>query len=401
MKCMEICKSGRVMQKTLKGKEYYFLRLNLVEVDGEGISKYRVKDIHTELSVGKRNFPKAAALLEEMIEKYSSNSECYYFQDYCREWLEEKKNTVDIITYEGYAYRLGKIEDFFSEKKLLLEEVTAKDIHKFYQYLLTVKHGQGKRFAIGYSSRTIKDIAILLRAILEEATELGDIKTNPAAKVKIPKKIDNIKSKSYIASDEIEIFFEAIKGHRLEVPFMFCLYYGLRREEVLGLKWSSIHEDGKLYIEHTVAKMKSLVRKDRVKTDASYRCYPIPQPLLEKLKEIKFQKKMNQTLYGTDYFYSDYIFTWEDGHLYTPDYLTKNFKKIVRRNPDLDDSLTLHSLRASCVSILIHEGVDIKDVQEWVGHKDIQTTLNIYARTNEKEKQKVNRKMLECLFKDA
>ena len=130
-------------------------------------------------------------------------------------------------------------------------------------------------------------------------------------------------------------------------------------------------------------------------------CYPIPQPLLEKLKQIKFQKEINRKIYGEEYFQSDYIFTWEDGHLYTPDYLTKSFKKIVRRNPNLDDSLTLHSLRASCVSILIHEGIDIKDVQEWVGHKDIQTTLNIYARINEKEKQKVNQKMLECVFKDV
>ena len=117
--------------------------------------------------------------------------------------------------------------------------------------------------------------------------------------------------------------------------------------------------------------------------------------------QIKFQKEINRKIYGEEYFQSDYIFTWEDGHLYTPDYLTKSFKKIVRRNPSLDDSLTLHSLRASCVSILIHEGIDIKDVQEWVGHKDIQTTLNIYARINEKEKQKVNQKMLECVFKDV
>ena len=167
------------------------------------------------------------------------------------------------------------------------------------------------------------------------------------------------------------------------------------------MKWNSIHDDGKLYIEHTVAQMKTLVRKDRVKTDASYRCYPIPQPLLEKLKQIKFQKEINWKIYGEEYFQSDYIFTWEDGHLYTPDYLTKSFKKIVRRNPNLDDSLTLHSLRASCVSIIIQEVIDIQDVQEWLGHKDIQTTLNIYARINEKEKQKVNQKMLECVFKDV
>ncbi|MBQ9631886.1 MAG: tyrosine-type recombinase/integrase, partial [Lachnospiraceae bacterium] len=73
---------------------------------------------------------------------------------------------------------------------------------------------------------------------------------------------------------------------------------------------------------------------------------------------------------------------------YRPDYLTKRFKTLVRADERLDDSLTLHSLRASCVSILIHEGVDIKDVQAWVGHRDVQTTLNIYARTNEARKEK-------------
>lgn len=98
---------------------------------------------------------------------------------------------------------------------------------------------------------------------------------------------------------------------------------------------------------------------------------------------------------------SDYIFTWEDGRPYSPDYLSKAFKKIVRRNPELDNSLTLHSLRASCVSILIHSGVDIKDVQDWVGHRDIHTTMNIYARTNEKQKQKAEEKMLRTFFKDV
>lgn len=326
---METCKSGRVMQKTLKGKEYYFLRLNIIETDNKGTNKYHVKDIPTELSVGKRNLQKATALLDEMIEKYSSVSESFYVQDYCRKWLENKKHTIDIVTYEGYSYRINKIENFFSDKNILLEDLDTKDINDFYQYLLTAEHGKGKRFAVGYSNRTIKDIAILLRTILEKAVELKYLKTNPASKVKIPQKSDNIKLKPYIASDEINIFFNAIKGHRLEIPFILCLYYGLRREEVLGLKWSSIHNDGKLYIEHTVVRMKTLVRKNQVKTDASYRCYPIPQPLLEKLQLIKFQKKLYQKLYRDEYFYSDYIFTWEDGHLYTPDYFSKSFKKVI------------------------------------------------------------------------
>ena len=74
-------------------------------------------------------------------------------------------------------------------------------------------------------------------------------------------------------------------------------------------------------------------------------------------------------------------------------------KKIIRNNDALSNNLTLHSLRGSCISILVHEGIDIKDIQEWVGHKDIKTTLNIYAQINEKEKEKVNQKMCEVLLK--
>ena len=93
---------------------------------------------------------------------------------------------------------------------------------------------------------------------------------------------------------------------------------------------------------------------------------------------------------GDQYEESDYVFTWEDGRLYSPDYVTKSFKKLVRRDDRLDNALTLHSLRASCVSILVHSGMDIKDVQMWVGHKDIQTTLNVYAMTNDRQHQQRN-----------
>ena len=178
-------------------------------------------------------------------------------------------------------------------------------------------------------------------------------------------------------------------------------HYGLRREEVLGLKWGAIRDNNRLYIEHTVAKVNTIIRKDRVKTDASYRYYPISEPLLKRLKEVRRQQEANKKRYGAKYQDSDYIFTWENGHPYSPDYLTRAFKKIVRRSPELDDSLTLHSLRASCVSILIHSGVDIKDVQDWVGHRDIQTTMNIYARTNEKQKKEADKKMFATFFKDV
>ena len=76
----------------------------------------------------------------------------------------------------------------------------------------------------------------------------------------------------------------------------------------------------------------------------------------------------------------------------------KKAQKIILNTPELDNGLTLHSLRASCVSILAHQGVDIKNIQDWVGHSDIATTMNVYARVNEDEKKKVAQTMSSALF---
>ena len=396
---MKECKSGRVITKKRKGQNYFFLRLNLVDTESDDKQKrYFTKDIPTNLVVSKRNQSKANAMLEDAITEYSADAERMYYHNYLKRWLESKRPSLEITTYEGYEYRLKIVLCYFTEHKTLLTELKPEHIRDFYNYLLTVEHGTGKRHSIGYSNRSIKDIAILVRASLEDAVILKYISESPAIKIKTPHKTTDIQTKAYVGSDDVGIFLDAISGHRLEAAFLLALYYGLRREEILGLKWSAIHEDGKLYIEHTVSRVKSTIAKDRTKTDASQRSYPIPDKIRDELIKIRDRQSENRKLFGNKYIDSDYIFTWEDGHCYSPDYLTKSFKKIVRNDDRLDNSLTLHSLRASCVSILIHSGTDIKDVQAWVGHKDVQTTLNIYARTNEKQQNKVANTMADTLF---
>lgn len=396
---MKECKSGRVITKQRKGQNYFFLRLNLVDSESDATKgRYTTKDIATNLVVSKRNQAKANAMLEDAITEYSADAERMYYHNYLNRWLESKQPSLEITTYEGYQYRLAIIIRYFSEHKVLLTELRPEHIRDFYNYLLIAEHGTGKRHSVGYSNRSVKDIAILVRASLEDAVTLKYIGESPAAKIKTPHKNADIQTKAYIGSDDVNIFLDAIVGHRLETVFLLTLYYGLRREEILGLKWDAIHDDGKLYIKHTVTRVKSTIAKDRTKTDASQRSYPIPDKIRDELSKIRDRQAEYRKLFGNKYIDSDYVFTFEDGHCYSPDYVTKSFKKIVRRDDRLDDSLTLHSLRASCVSILIHDGVDIKDVQAWVGHKDVQTTLNIYARTNEKQQNKTADRMASKLF---
>ena len=86
---------------------------------------------------------------------------------------------------------------------------------------------------------------------------------------------------------------------------------------------------------------------------------------------------------------------------YSTDFITKQFKKVVRSNEHLSSDLTLYSLRASCISILVHKGIDIKDIQTWVGHRDIQTTMNIYASTTQKEQAEVAKKLSDTFFGES
>ena len=395
---MLTCTNGTVYKRTKQKKEWWYIRLYLVDDKAKKRKdKYKNKYIPTGLLATKRNLAQANALLYAEMQKYAAG-EHMRFDLYCEEWLKRKKIEVELTTYEGYAYKIKHIIDYFSSCGYTLGELEPQHIKDFYGYLLTKeKQAPAQREAQGLSNRTMKDIAVLLRSILDEAVDLEYIRHNPSAKIKTPKRPQAQAKRTYIGVDQVATFREAIKGHRLEIVFICTLFFGLRREEVLGLKWSAIR-DNKLYIENTVARVKTTIEKDRTKTYASARSYLIPNEIESLLDGLKANQERYRALYGKEYHESDYIFTWEDGRPYTPDYLTKSFKKIVRANDSLDDSLRLHDLRASCVSILIHNGNDFKDVQTYVGHKDGQTTMNIYARSNEKQQIKVTKAMTDILF---
>ena len=143
--------------------------------------------------------------------------------------------------------------------------------------------------------------------------------------------------------------------------YQIALFYGLRREELCGLKWSAIR-NGDLYIEHTVTKLKSTVAEDATKTEASCRSCAIFPETAEILEKVKALQDKHRREYKESYQESDYVFTFEDGHPMSPDYASKRFKKIIRRSENLDKRLHLHDLRASCVSILVNRGINFKDV---------------------------------------
>ena len=112
---------------------------------------------------------------------------------------------------------------------------------------------------------------------------------------------------------------------------------------------------------------------------------PLTEEQVKMFKHLKAKETENRDLFGSAYHDNDYIFKHEDGSLYYPDYPTKAFGKLIKAHPELPQGITFHGLRKSCVSILVHEGYDVKRIQKWVGHADIDTTLKIYAKVKDKE----------------
>lgn len=112
-----------------------------------------------------------------------------------------------------------------------------------------------------------------------------------------------------------------------------ALYYGLRKSEVLGLKWDAIDfENNTMEIKSTVVKNKTIVYKDNTKTDTSHQIYELLPEVKALLLSIKAKQKANISLYGAVYTPSDYIFTHPDGRLYRPDCVTRSFQRALKRH---------------------------------------------------------------------
>lgn len=144
----------------------------------------------------------------------------------------------------------------------------------------------------------------------------------------------------------------------------FALFFGLRRGEVLGLRWRSIDFQRKsMVISHTVTKGKDGISySNSTKTLASHRSYPLTDEQVELLRDLKKQQEAYRDVFGKHYDENDYVFKHIDGRLFYVDYPTKLVSRLIKKFPDLPQGVTFHGLRTSCVSILVREGMDVKSI---------------------------------------
>ena len=139
---------------------------------------------------------------------------------------------------------------------------------------------------------------------------------------------DKKKEEVFLNQEEARKMLKAFQGHPLEHLIFIALCYGLRRSEVLGLKWDAIDfTEGTLKINHTVVSNRSIVYKDRTKSKASKATYILIPKTKEILKQVKAKQEENKKLFGNEYINQIMYLRGKMGNYLDPITLLKVFKK--------------------------------------------------------------------------
>ena len=308
------------------------------------------------------------------------------FADYIKMYLpitKQRKKHIEEITYAAYEQNVkSPIEPYFREKGIKLKDLTAKDIQAFYDEQL-------KRV----TANTVIHYHAIIRLALCHARKQGYIIENPIEEVDKPEK-NQFVGKFY-SSDELNTLLEIVKDTYIEIAILMGGFYGLRRSECVGLRWSAFDfEDNIFYINHTVNVVKvdgkkTIIPKDRAKTKSSLRALPLYEPIKIRLLELKAKQDEYRKKFKSSYNlkWNDYLMVNEMGDLIQPNYITDAFARVLKKN-NLR-KIRFHDLRHTCATLLLNKGkgnVTIKDIQMWLGHSDYSTTANIYSHLDASSK---------------
>ena len=282
---------------------------------------------------------------------------------YLRQWLIDKAPDLELSTFEAYTIYLERhIIPYFEHLGKPLEELKPLDIKAYVTYKRTRGRGDGKPG--GLSPVSVRKHLHIIKQAFREAVLYGVLQSSPAEPVRLPRSSGISSRAKFVAVEDAKQILAAFQGHRLYPVILVTLYYGLRRSEVLGLRWSAIDFSAKsITISRTVVKNLSIIEKDTTKTNCSRRVFPLISDVEAALLDL---------CDGSN----GYIFHREDGSPLRPDSVTRGFQRVLRAHGL--PVMRFHDLRHATASILFDKGWSIVDVQEWLGHSDIETTKNIY-----------------------
>ncbi len=340
-------------------------------------------------------------LLELNTTNFNPNKETkadWDFYTYMEYWLYNIiKHSVEPDTFNGYKRQVtGRLKRYFTqeEHRKTVKEITADDLDDFYNYL----RNDLKNSTIDHYN---DNISSAFRYLLKKKL----VRYNPTDLIN-PIIIERDEVTVY-TKEEIIKLFEILKGDIIELPTQFDGCYGMRRSEIIGLRKQVFDFEEDYFIVNHVAiqndgkdNVEKVYFKDKAKSKKGYRTFPlfphIKKAVLKRFEEIEENKKIFGDSYNHKY--DGYLFVHDNGDLIQPKYFTDRFGEIIEKNKL--KKITPHGLRHSIATLLHLAGIDIRDIQDWLGHESISST-NIYTRGDYKKQVRTGNVVMKLFNKNT
>lgn len=374
----------------LQQKNGYYYAVLYTKVDGKRKNKW----IPTKLPIQGTSNRKAQKAFEEIRLQYERDEEerlriseeekellksnhsdaLIPFTTYMDKWLQASKPSLATATYQSYRNMIrARVIPFFEPLGLRLLDVKVQHIDDFYQAI----------FADGCTANTVIHYHSILGKAFRTAIKKKILRENPMDEVDRPKK--NVYRATFYTVDEMLTLLDVFAEDPLNLPVQIAAYYGMRRSEVLGLKWDAIDFTRKtITIRHKVIEAEIdgkfvPVGEDVLKTKSSFRTLPLIPEIEQLLLKEKEKQEMFRRLFKRSYCrdYMDYICVDQTGKLLRPNYVTEHFAWVIEKY-NLK-KIRFHDLRHTCASLLLSKGISMKQIQIWLGHSTFSTTADIYA----------------------
>ena len=284
-------------------------------------------------------------------------------------------------TYKGY------IDNHIKPNidKIPLEKLTTMDLQKFYRKLLTkgrVERIESKEQPKGLSAKTVRNINQVISSAMDLAVAQKIILTNPTNACELPK-VEHQEMQT-IPAEQLQAFLEEARATGVYEMYYIELATGLRRGELLGLKWSDIDWKNEIIkVRRQVARVNGEIVEAPLKTKNSYRAVSISPQAIEVLREQK--QKTADT----------YVFPSPNGGPISPDSVNNMLKRVLERSGI--PKVRFHDLRHTFATIALQNGVDIKTVSGMLGHFSAGFTLDTYAHVTTAAQKEAAQKMASVL----
>ena len=256
-----------------------------------------------------------------------------------------------------------------------LTELTSLDLQRFYKHLLDggrVDRIEAKKKPKGLAPKTVRNIHQMIGSAYNLAREQKLVTRNPTQGCALPK-VEHKEMKT-LTADQLSAFFQAARDSGVYELYYLDLATGLRRGELLGLKWTDVDFDRRVVkVQRAISRQNGKVVEAPLKTKNAYRTLPLSADAISVLMH---QRRKTGS--------SEWVFPSPSGGPMSPDSVLHMLQRVLKRAGL--PRIRFHDLRHTCATMLCRRKISLRDIQLWLGHSTYQTTADIYTHLDYRDK---------------